>query len=139
MPSGGGGGGSNGGGGGGGLPEGWKECYSNSKKMTYWRHADGRTSWTSPGTAAVAPAAAAASSSLPAGWTEVFSKSKNKPYWRNDATGETTWSPPLAGGGAAGGDELPAGWTSAVDEASGATFYSSALGVQWERPMQAAV
>jgi hypothetical protein len=30
------------------LPAGWTEFMSKSKGLPYWRHADGRTSWTRP-------------------------------------------------------------------------------------------
>jgi hypothetical protein len=33
----------------GALPEGWTEHYSRSKSRAYFRHEDGRTSWTRPG------------------------------------------------------------------------------------------
>lgn len=88
-----------------------------------------------PGMPAVVPGGVPGA--LPPGWEQVTDPSSGKPYWCNRATGESSWTPPVAVAPAPvampvvpvamppwqAPSPLPAGWEQAPDPASGRPYY----------------
>jgi CspA family cold shock protein len=71
---------------------------------------------------------------LPLGWEQVADPTTGKPYYCNRATGESSWTPPVAAAptfatmpamapAAVATPMLPAGWEMANDPASGKPYY----------------
>jgi len=84
---------------------------------------------------------------LPLGWEQVADPSTGNAYYCNRATGESSWTPPVAAAApvaamapvpvAAAPGGLPAGWESANDPSSGKPYYfNRATGeTKWEIPV----
>jgi cold shock CspA family protein len=91
-----------------GLPLGWEQVADpTTGKPYYCNRATGESSWTIP--VATAPtamptampafaplAAAPITETLPAGWEQATDPATQKTYYFNRASGETTWTPPVA-------------------------------------------
>eukprot|EP00753_Platysulcus_tardus_P001382 PLAT11314.1.p1 GENE.PLAT11314.1~~PLAT11314.1.p1 ORF type:complete len:1096 (+),score=456.19 PLAT11314.1:51-3338(+) len=93
-----------------------------------------------PGPAAGGVAMTSRPASMAGGspWRQSMDPKTGAAYWFNSATGESSWTNPLAGGGgmmSVGGGA--AGWSPATDPATGATYWvNDATGEsRWERPM----
>merc|ERR1712127_631818 len=84
---------------------------------------------------------------LPVGWEQVADPTTGNPYYCNRATGESSWTVPIAPAvapsvfqpppvAAAEAASLPAGWESASDPSSGKPYYyNRATGeTKWETP-----
>jgi hypothetical protein len=63
----------------------------------------------------------------PGGWTELWDDAHGCPYWWNEATGESTYEPPVVADEAArsGGSAAarPGGWTELWDDAHGCPYW----------------
>jgi CspA family cold shock protein len=80
---------------------------------------------------------------LPLGWEQVADPSTGKPYYCNRATGESSWTVPVAAApvaplpvAAPAGPALPPGWEQAPDPATGKFYYfnRATSETRWDPP-----
>jgi len=79
---------------------------------------------------------------LPIGWEQVADPTTGKPYYCNRATGESSWTVPVAAAPVMApmpmvAPGLPVGWEAAADPTSGKTYYfNRATGeTKWDPPL----
>lgn len=111
------------------LPPGWSEAWSNSKQRTYFRHTDGRTSWSRPSPDA-----------LPEGWQSSVDPDSGATYF-TAPDGSTTWEKPApAAAPPSSAAALPEHWTEAWSKSKNRPYYkNSQTGeTSWTRPDGAA-
>ena len=111
------------------LPPGWVEAWSNSKQRQYWRHSDGRTSWSRPPTASP--------DALPEGWQSSVDPDSGATYYTGP-DGSTQWEKPQqAAAATAAAAALPEPWTEAWSKSKNRPYFKHKLSGEtvWTRPL----